>query len=73
VLKSKIWQTTCDEATRITDSLQTSDYRFGILRQREKSANANLPSNSYAVNTNKLLLPIPQREITLDNLDQNPQ
>jgi hypothetical protein len=41
--------------------------------QREKAGNANLPANSYAVNTNKLLLPIPQREATLDNLDPNPQ
>lgn len=41
--------------------------------QREKTGNANLPANSYAVNTNKLLLPIPQREVTLDNLAQNPQ
>lgn len=41
--------------------------------QREKAGNANLPSNSYAVNTNRLLLPIPQREVTLDNLTQNPQ
>lgn len=41
--------------------------------QREKTANAFLPGNSYMVTENKLLLPIPQREVTLDNLDQNPQ
>jgi hypothetical protein len=31
------------------------------------------PAGSYAVTANKLLLPIPQREVTLDQLTQNPQ
>lgn len=33
----------------------------------------NIPSGSYILNANKLLLPIPQREVNLDNLTQNPQ
>jgi len=40
--------------------------------QREKVLNPNNPAASYAVTTNNLLLPIPQREVTLDNLTQNP-
>ena len=31
------------------------------------------PANAYNVTANKLLLPIPQREVILDNLVQNPQ
>jgi hypothetical protein len=34
---------------------------------------ATIPAGSYQVTANKLLLPIPQREVTLDNLVQNPQ
>lgn len=41
--------------------------------QREKAANFLLPASSYMVTQNKLLLPIPIREVTLDNLTQNPQ
>jgi hypothetical protein len=33
----------------------------------------NIPSGSYIVTANKLLIPIPQREVNLDNLAQNPQ
>jgi hypothetical protein len=40
--------------------------------QREKILNPNNPVASYAVTANNLLLPIPQREVTLDNLAQNP-
>lgn len=40
--------------------------------QREKVLNPNNPVASYAVTNNNLLLPIPQREVTLDNLPQNP-
>ncbi|MFI2743510.1 RagB/SusD family nutrient uptake outer membrane protein [Zhouia sp. PK063] len=32
-----------------------------------------IPSGAYNLNENKLLLPIPQRAVTLDNLEQNPQ
>ena len=31
------------------------------------------PSGAYMLNPNKILLPIPQREVVLDNLTQNPQ
>jgi len=31
------------------------------------------PAASYNVTENKLLLPIPQREVTIDKLEQNPQ
>jgi hypothetical protein len=40
--------------------------------QREKAMNSFLPAGSYTVTANNLLLPIPQREVTLDNLTQNP-
>lgn len=39
---------------------------------REKELHDYLPTNAYQVTQNKLLLPIPQREVTLDNLTQNP-
>jgi len=39
---------------------------------REKALSPSNPAASYQVTTNKLLLPIPQREVTLDNLPQNP-
>lgn len=35
-------------------------------------APAQFPGGAYQVTPNKLLLPIPQREVTLDNLTQNP-
>ncbi|MFA6245393.1 MAG: RagB/SusD family nutrient uptake outer membrane protein [Mucilaginibacter sp.] len=34
---------------------------------------STIPAGSYKVTANKLLLPIPQREVTLDGLTQNPQ
>jgi len=42
--------------------------------KREVSKNpTQYPAGSYTVTPNKLLLPIPEREVTLDNLTQNPQ
>ncbi|WP_432708529.1 RagB/SusD family nutrient uptake outer membrane protein [Pedobacter sp.] len=41
--------------------------------KREIATKAYIPSGSYVLSENKLLLPIPQREINLDNLTQNPQ
>ncbi len=42
--------------------------------QEEIQLRGNIvPSGAYQVSENKLLLPIPQREITIDNLEQNPQ
>jgi len=41
--------------------------------QYEIAHRTNIPSGSYLLNANKLLLPIPQREVNLDNLTQNPQ
>ncbi|TCC96506.1 RagB/SusD family nutrient uptake outer membrane protein [Pedobacter hiemivivus] len=42
--------------------------------QREiLKAPSQFPAGSYQVTQNKLLLQIPQREVTLDNLPQNPQ
>ncbi|GAA4799155.1 RagB/SusD family nutrient uptake outer membrane protein [Olivibacter ginsenosidimutans] len=40
---------------------------------REKDGSLTIPTNAYQVTNNRLLLPIPQREINLDNLEQNPQ
>lgn len=42
-------------------------------RREVAKAPAQFPAGSYTVTANKLLLPIPEREITLDNLTQNPQ
>jgi tetratricopeptide (TPR) repeat protein len=41
--------------------------------RREVAKNPQYPAGAYTVTTNKLLLPIPQREVTLDQLPQNPQ
>lgn len=42
--------------------------------KREVAKNKDIyPAGSYNITENKLLLPIPQREVTLDNLTQNPQ
>lgn len=42
--------------------------------QREIAKNpSQFPAGSYQPTQNKLLLPIPQREVNLDNLSQNPQ
>ncbi len=41
--------------------------------QREIAKNpTQYPAGSYQVTPDKILLPVPQREITLDNLEQNP-
>ena len=42
----------------------------GVLEKARKSF---LPASAYQVTSNKILLPIPQYEVTLDNLEQNPQ
>jgi len=39
--------------------------------KREKATKTYLPGNAYEVTDTKLLLPIPQREVNLDKLDQN--
>lgn len=41
--------------------------------QRQIKQFSNIPAGSYIVTTNKLLLPLPQHDVTLDNLTQNPQ
>jgi hypothetical protein len=41
-------------------------------RREIAKAPAQYPAGSYVVTTNKLLLPIPEREVTLDKLTQNP-
>lgn len=42
--------------------------------QEEIRLRANIiPAGAFQVTENKLLLPIPQREVTIDNLEQNPQ
>lgn len=41
--------------------------------KKEMIGKPTVPAGSYQVNANKLLLPIPQREVNLDNLTQNPQ
>lgn len=42
--------------------------------QREiAKAPAQFPNGAYTLNPNKILLPIPEREVILDNLPQNPQ
>jgi len=41
--------------------------------QRQIKQFSNIPSGSYLVTANKLLLPLPQHDVTLDNLTQNPQ
>lgn len=40
---------------------------------RENAENPQYPAGTYQVTENKLLLPIPQREVNLDGLTQNPQ
>ena len=42
--------------------------------QEEIQLRGNIvPGGAFQVTENKLLLPIPQREVTIDNLEQNPQ
>ncbi|WP_217607173.1 RagB/SusD family nutrient uptake outer membrane protein [Chitinophaga sp. GbtcB8] len=40
---------------------------------REKQQHTYIPSNAYQVSNNRLLLPLPQTDVNLDNLEQNPQ
>lgn len=40
---------------------------------QQKSLYSFYPAASYNVTENKVLLPIPQREITIDHPEQNPQ
>ena len=41
--------------------------------EEQKAIRGNIvPSGAYEINDNALLLPIPQREVTLNNLEQNP-
>jgi starch-binding outer membrane protein, SusD/RagB family len=40
---------------------------------RQKTFSTLIPANGYQVTENRLLLPIPQSDINLDNLTQNPQ
>jgi hypothetical protein len=40
---------------------------------KEKQQHTYIPANAYQVTQNRLLLPIPQTDVNLDNLDQNPQ
>jgi hypothetical protein len=39
----------------------------------EKQQHTYIPANAYQVTANRLLLPIPQTDVNLDNLEQNPQ
>lgn len=39
----------------------------------QKTLSTKIPANAYQLNTNKLLLPLPQTDVNLDNLTQNPQ
>ncbi len=41
--------------------------------QREKQGSLTIPGNAYQLTENRLLLPIPQIEVNLDGLEQNPQ
>ncbi|SFF89576.1 Starch-binding associating with outer membrane [Salegentibacter agarivorans] len=42
--------------------------------EEEKEIRGDIvPSGAYEIDDNSLLLPIPQREVTLNNLEQNPQ
>lgn len=40
---------------------------------KEKQQHAYIPANAYQLTQNRLLLPIPQTDVNLDNLEQNPQ
>jgi hypothetical protein len=40
---------------------------------QQKTLSTKIPANAYQLNANKLLLPIPQTDVNLDNLTQNPQ
>jgi hypothetical protein len=40
---------------------------------KQKALSTLIPANGYQVTANRLLLPIPQTDVNLDNLTQNPQ
>lgn len=40
---------------------------------KEKQQHSYIPANAYQVTQNRLLLPIPQTDVNLDGLEQNPQ
>lgn len=40
---------------------------------KQKALSTLIPANGYQITPNKLLLPIPQTDVNLDNLTQNPQ
>jgi hypothetical protein len=40
---------------------------------KQKAVSTLIPANGYQLTPNKLLLPIPQTDVNLDNLTQNPQ
>ena len=51
-------------------------FRVAVMNEHgeyQKEHYSFYPAASYNVTDNKLLLPIPQREITIDKLEQNPQ
>jgi len=62
------------ENQRWTDLLRSGKAVETMIEQGkyEIANKPNVPAGSYLVTTNKLLLPIPQREVNLDNLTQNP-
>ncbi|SFE51544.1 Starch-binding associating with outer membrane [Chitinophaga sp. CF118] len=39
----------------------------------QKALSTQIPANGYQITVNRLLLPIPQTDVNLDNLTQNPQ
>lgn len=46
---------------------------MNVHGQEENAKNPQYPSGAYSVTENRLLLPIPEREVMLDDLPQNPQ
>lgn len=64
------------ESHRWYDLLRREDV-VGIMNTHGEEQRAisdhPIPSGAYNLTKNKLLLPIPQREVTLNNLEQNPQ
>jgi hypothetical protein len=63
------------ENHRWYDLLRTNDVVTMMIAHgaKEKQQHAYLPANAYQVTQNRLLLPIPQTDVNLDNLEQNPQ
>lgn len=62
------------ENHRWYDLVRTGD-AVNIMKSHgleEKSSGGHIPLNAYNVTQNNLLLPIPQKEVDLNNLQQNP-